>query len=189
MWHSPRKSNRHADSGSRSGYAAFDDEATQVSLLLLPMRFAVHPSGSDVVRTAARGTGLLKMAVAVEAHRGTTGDGRRRSTITMPTLTPILRSAFERDQQLDRVLGGGMNPGIAGAARRRTGIGKSTLLLQAAAISPRNAAAAVLLRRGIRAPGEATSKRWALAARRCTCSRKPVSSGCSRKWRASNPRC
>ena len=102
-------------------------------------------------------------------------------------LTALGATAIERFlvpiSELDRVLGGGLVPGSLVLIGGDPGIGKSTLVLQAAAaLAGVRRTGALCLRRGIgAADADCAPIGWASMLETCSSSRRPIS---TRFWRA-----
>ena len=124
---------------------------------------------------------------SVAPHRyaipGTAGAAQLYADITLEQHARLTTGIDE----FDRVLGGGVVPGSLVLLGGEPGIGKSTLLLQAAANMARTAArscTAPAKSRSIRSSHAASGSR--LVTRRSTCWRKPASNAFSRRSRGSN---
>ena len=175
-----------------------------------------HESTKDVyaARSAARsrrsGSAAARMRRVELAGRGARGAGdggrgrgggerrrpllagrRRRGRGSTRTSTPSSSARLTTGiDEFDRVLGGGVVPGSLVLIGGEPGIGKSTLLLQAAAhFAHDHRPRALQLGRGVGAPDQ-VARRAARrrAARRSTCSPRPASSGSSRRSRGCVPR-
>ncbi len=119
--------------------------ARQVSRLRR-LEFATSRSGRSRRRPAAALASIATRSRAINRRRhGSTPTSRSSSTPRMSTGI----------DEFDRVLGGGIVPGSLVLLGGEPGIGKSTLLLQAAANMARDhRAGAVQLGRGVRAPDQ-----------------------------------
>ena len=123
-------------------------------------------------------------AAATEGRYATPALGPGRSA-TAQRYADVSLAAVDRIgtglSELDRVLGGGVVPGSLVLLGGEPGIGKSTLLLQAAAhFAKRGRAGALRLGRGERAADQGarrTARAWATT--RSTCSPRPAWSACS----------
>ena len=149
-----------------------------------------RPSGWDAAPSAARGTRSSRnvqlperaTAGARAAQRYSAG-GRRGPQLYADIDTVVAERITTGIGEFDRVLGGGVVPGSLVLLGGEPGIGKSTLLLQAAAhFAQDRRAGALQLRRGIRAPDQVARRApGRRARRRSTSSRRPASSGSSKR--------
>ena len=153
-------------------------------------------SGSGAARTAAPGTrssrsGAGRAGGAPVASSATRCAGGRRAQLYADIDTVVAERLSTGIGEFDRVLGGGVVPGRSCCIGGEPGIGKSTLLLQAAAaLRAAVGSGALQLGRGIGAPDQVARRAARRSAtRRSTCSPRPVSSGSSKRSHASRPRC